>query len=195
MDEIDSEAKWLFRQAVADVQPIGQPSAAPKQSQQSHIQKKQAKKKAFRRLKQKKHALDIDALDSWEADPDALDHSHAVDRQTALFFARAECDPQFLKRLRQGRFRIQASLDLHGMTASQATEALTRFLQEATYYGETQLLIVHGKGHNASDRAPVLKNLVNQFLPACPNVLAFCSARAAQGGLGSVYVKLRKPPT
>jgi DNA-nicking Smr family endonuclease len=52
--------------------------------------------------------------------------------------------------------------------------------------------VVHGKGLNSKDQAPVLKNLVDRLLRQRGDVLAFRSARAGDGGIGAVLVLLRR---
>jgi DNA-nicking Smr family endonuclease len=50
--------------------------------------------------------------------------------------------------------------------------------------------IVHGKGLSSPGREPVLKKLVLGWLSQRSEVLAFCQARAAEGGAGAVIVLL-----
>jgi DNA-nicking Smr family endonuclease len=52
------------------------------------------------------------------------------------------------------------------------------------------LRIVHGKGLRSPGREPVLKKLVLGWLAQHREVLAFCQARAAEGGAGAVIVLL-----
>jgi len=53
------------------------------------------------------------------------------------------------------------------------------------------LRIVHGKGLRSPGREPVLKELVRNWLANRPEVLAYCQARAADGGAGAVIVLLK----
>ena len=48
-----------------------------------------------------------------------------------------------------------------------------------------------GKGLGSKDRQPVLKGKVRKWLMQRDEVIAFCSARAADGGSGAVVVLLR----
>jgi DNA-nicking Smr family endonuclease len=98
------------------------------------------------------------------------------------------------RRLRQGLFRPQAELDLHGLTSHIAQRALVRFVTHASTNGLRHLLIVHGKGYRSDQGLPILKNLVCHWLANCPQVLAFCSARPEDGGTGAVYVLLQAQP-
>ena len=54
------------------------------------------------------------------------------------------------------------------------------------------VLIIHGKGSRNSSNAPILKNAVNEQLRRLDAVLAFCSALSEDGGVGALYVMLKK---
>lgn len=110
-----------------------------------------------------------------------------------LLFKRDGVQHKLMKKLRQGRYRIDAELDLHGLTVSQARQTLVRFLHECQHHNNRAVRIIHGKGLGSAHRGPVLKNSINKWLPQRLEVLAFCSATAADGGTGAVYVLLRKP--
>jgi DNA-nicking Smr family endonuclease len=58
--------------------------------------------------------------------------------------------------------------------------------------GYTCVRIVHGKGLRSGPNGPVLKQRVDQWLRRFEAVLAFVSARQADGGTGAVYVLLKK---
>ena len=104
-------------------------------------------------------------------------------------------DPRILGRLRRGEFAYQAFLDLHGMTAAAAREAVERFVSSAQASGYRCILIVHGRGHNSKDQVPVLKERLKGWLARGRIgrlILAFTSARPADGGAGALYVLLRR---
>lgn len=104
-------------------------------------------------------------------------------------------DRRLVRRLRNGDFAYQSHLDLHGMTAPLAREAVDRFLTRAQQRGERCVLIIHGRGLNSKDQMPVLKHrLANWLARGAWNrlVLAFTSARPCDGGAGALYVLLRR---
>lgn len=104
-------------------------------------------------------------------------------------------DQMILNRLRAGGFSPEAHLDLHGLNAMQAFEALRGFLRSAWYKGLRNVLIVPGRGRNSPFGMPVLREKLQTWLTQEPFkrvVLAFCTARPHDGGPGSVYVLLRK---
>ena len=109
-----------------------------------------------------------------------------------LLFKRDGVQHKLMKKLRQGRYRIDAELDLHGLTVNQARQALAQFLNECQQHNSRAVRIIHGKGLGSAHRGPVLKNSINKWLPQRHEVLAFCSAMPADGGTGAVYVLLRK---
>jgi DNA-nicking Smr family endonuclease len=104
-------------------------------------------------------------------------------------------DPRILKRLRNGEFAYQAILDLHGMSAAAARVEVEQFIMGASAAGHRGLLIVHGRGHGSKDNVPVLKDRLKSWLARGRigrSILAFTSARSADGGTGALYVLLRR---
>ncbi|MCA1799216.1 MAG: Smr/MutS family protein [Xanthomonadaceae bacterium] len=97
-----------------------------------------------------------------------------------------------LRKLRRGHFRIDRNLDLHGHTSATAKVEVADFLRSAREEGMTCVRIVHGKGHGSREGRAVLKHRVANWLMHHAGVLAFVSARPAEGGTGAVLVLLRK---
>lgn len=108
-----------------------------------------------------------------------------------LVYLRAGLQRRVLRRLRRGYYRVTAELDLHGMTATTAHQALTRFLSHCRRRDYRCVRIVHGKGRRSSNRGPILKGKVDRWLRQRAEVLAFCSARPVDGGTGALYVLLQ----
>lgn len=96
----------------------------------------------------------------------------------------------WLRDLRRGRWVTQSKLDLHGMNRDQARNAVVVFLSECQLHGYRCVRVVHGKGLSSPGREPVLKKLVLGWLSQRREVLAFCQARAAEGGAGAAVVLL-----
>jgi DNA-nicking Smr family endonuclease len=104
-------------------------------------------------------------------------------------------DHRLLKKLRLGTFAVQAHLDLHGKTRIEARQTVEGFVLESRQRGHRCVLIIHGRGHNSKDQIPVLKQGLRVWLQRgriARSVLAFCSARSSDGGVGAVYVLLRR---
>lgn len=108
-----------------------------------------------------------------------------------LSYLREGHSPKLLRRLKRGQFSIQAEVDLHHMNAAAATAAILELLEEAHAEGWRCIRIVHGKGLRSRPGGPVLKGLTDRLLRRRNDVLAFASARPAQGGTGAAIVLLR----
>ncbi|MDA0651785.1 MAG: Smr/MutS family protein [Proteobacteria bacterium] len=106
----------------------------------------------------------------------------------------ADVDSRTMDRLRRGRLRPEARLDLHGMTQDKAHRALNLFIAEAQSSGVRSIIIITGKGR-ISEGGGVLRNQVPQWLNAPgirPSILAFSPAQPKDGGAGALYVLLRR---
>lgn len=108
-----------------------------------------------------------------------------------LSFAKSGLQIRVLRKLRRGEMKIEAQLDLHGLTLEQAHHALDLFLEQSIKLQRRCVIIIHGKGRGGKTTHPVLKNQVNNWLRQYANVLAFCTAKPADGGTGAVYVLLK----
>ena len=104
-------------------------------------------------------------------------------------------DARIVRRLRKGHYSIQAHVDLHGHTREEAKKELLRFIEESHRKGHRHVLVVHGRGLHSKDQIPVLKQGLRVWLSTgriSRHVLAFTSAQQHDGGLGAVYVLLRR---
>lgn len=120
------------------------------------------------------------------------DYVEMLDAHYLLEFKRPGVQHGVFRKLKQGKYPQDARLDLHRMTVEVARKEVFAFINEAQAYDIRSLIIVHGKGsHGESDKA-LLKSYVNKWLPDMEAVQAYCSARPHHGGVGAVYVLLRK---
>lgn len=110
-----------------------------------------------------------------------------------VFFARPGLPRPVLRKLKRGAYRIHSELDLHGLNALQARDALNEFLQECVRERYTCVRIVTGKGKRSDDGRPVLKPKVARWLRKRDEVLAYSTARPVDGGSGALYVLLAPP--
>lgn len=106
-------------------------------------------------------------------------------------FLRPGVSRQTLRRLRRGYWKIEAQLDLHGLTREEARLALVAFMDASGESGKRCVRVIHGKGFGSQNREPVLKTRIGGWLSQREDVLAFCQARPAEGGSGAVLVLLR----
>ncbi|MFA6264262.1 MAG: Smr/MutS family protein [Pseudolabrys sp.] len=100
----------------------------------------------------------------------------------------------------RGKHEIDARLDLHGLTQSEAHHALLRFLRAASARDARLVLVITGKGRTASSdeggrERGVLRRQVPQWL-SLPEfrdyVVGFEDAHIAHGGEGALYVRVRR---
>jgi DNA-nicking Smr family endonuclease len=106
---------------------------------------------------------------------------------------RAGVSPDVVRKLRRGLFSVDAKLDLHGMRAEEARDAMERFLREKRARGERCVLVVHGKGDHSPGRQGVLRGEIAAWLSqgaASVHVEAFSTAQPEDGGEGAAYVLL-----
>ncbi|MES2204788.1 MAG: Smr/MutS family protein [Pseudomonadota bacterium] len=110
-----------------------------------------------------------------------------ISPESYLFQANSSLGPKIIRKLKQGNYVLEATLDLHGYILSQAEDTLEEFIQECLEDSLRCVLIIHGKGSQA-----ILKNHVNDYLQYHSQVLAFCSAKSKDGGTGAIYALLKK---
>ena len=167
----------LFRKAMGDVRPIKQVKRiSPEKSRPSPRPRQQ-------------ELDDQQVLEDMLSDPADLSEVETGDE---LVFCRNGVQHKTFKKLRRGDFAQEAELDLHGKTVDEARTAIVSFLHECRQYKLRCVRIIHGKGHGSFNKQPVLKTHVNHWLQQRDEVLAFCSARPADGGTGAMYVLLKK---
>jgi DNA-nicking Smr family endonuclease len=170
----------LFRRSIGEVAPLPSPDKVlpgmprPLPIPRQHLADEQA-------------ALKESLSDEFNVDT-------LLDTDEALSYARNGIGPDTLRKLRRGHWVIQSQLDLHGMRRDEAREALGEFLRAALRRGQRCVRIIHGKGLGSVNREPVLKNKVRAWLVQKEEVIAFCQARAADGGSGALVVLLKATP-
>jgi DNA-nicking Smr family endonuclease len=107
----------------------------------------------------------------------------------------APLDRRAKQKLARGTQAIDAKIDLHGRTQSEAHAALLRFLHRAQANGAKTALVITGKGGNRDSERGVLKRQVPMWL-ALPEfrglVVGFGSAAIGHGGEGALYVRVRR---
>jgi len=134
-------------------------------------------------------ADDEAALQESLSDEFSIDTLLQIDED--LSFVRGGIGPDVLRKLRGGGWVTQDQLDLHGLRTDQAREALSQFVRDSMKRGMRCVRIIHGKGLGSLGKKPVLKNKVRNWLVQKDEVLAFCQARAADGGSGALMVLLK----
>ncbi len=96
--------------------------------------------------------------------------------------------------MKRGRLPVEATLDLHGHTQDEAHAALGAFLAAAEARALRCVLVITGKGLTKVTGG-VLRNQVPRWLNEPANrarILAFDYAQPKHGGLGALYVLMRR---
>jgi DNA-nicking Smr family endonuclease len=170
----------LFQRAMSDVLPLGWSNNPLPTSLAVETQNPQGKEEGLRLLAEFANRLGtVDMVASGEYIEGA---THA--RGHLL-----------LEYLRTGHFAVQAHLDLHGLTVSQARHTLETFLRQSLHLDYGCVRIVHGRGRHSCDGHAVLKTQLQKWLSSrriARYVVAYTSARMCDGGGGALYVLLRK---
>lgn len=115
--------------------------------------------------------------------------------------APVQMDQKAFGRLRRGKLKPEARIDLHGMTLAQAHPSLTGFILRSASVGHRLVLVITGKGKQRDDGNPiptrfgVLRHQVPQWLSMAPLgglVLQVTESHIRHGGQGAYYVYLRR---
>ena len=173
---ITDEERAIFRAYTKGIQPLKDSTQALEPA---------PKKRAMPHINIHQPSREIPRLEVSDTVP-------SVEPEDTLQFVRSGVQHRAIQKMRRGDIHIDAELDLHGMNLDRAEEQLSSFLMRAIAAEYRCVLVVHGKGAHRETPYPILKNKVNQWLRAHPDVLAFCSANPFQGGAGAVYVLLRR---
>jgi DNA-nicking Smr family endonuclease len=148
-------------------------------------------------LKRRRARRDAQEAGRTPSKPPPLLHSHAVPARAAPKAPPPlmPIDRRLKQRLARGQIEIDARLDLHGRTLSEAHAALLRFLHRAQGDGARTVLVITGKGGDTGGGRGVLRRQVPLWL-ALPelrtHVLAVEEAHIAHGGAGALYVRMRR---
>ncbi len=126
-------------------------------------------------------------------DPEALsiDHAPMLKPDDMLEFKRDGVQDGVYRKLRLGKYPIQAHLDLHRKTLKEGRSEVIQFIRQCMAMDIRTLLIVHGRGERSNPPA-LMKSFVSHWLTQISEVQCAHSAQRLHGGTGAVYVLLRK---
>lgn len=175
----------LFRQQMGDVKPL------------KTVQRVALKKQPESPLAQAAARAAAMAERTLDSNPLGVDYVELLDPYYPLEFKRAGVQTGVFRRLKQGKYAQEARLDLHRMTVERARQEVFEFIRQSCLYGLRTVMIVHGKGQHtvpgqSEKNQALLKSYVHKWLPELEDVQAYCSAQPRDGGVGAVYVMLRK---
>lgn len=86
--------------------------------------------------------------------------------------------------MRQRQLNFKQEIDVRGMRADEALQAVTYFMDDAVQFGASRLRILHGTGQG------ILKTLIRQQLDANPSVKKYADEDVRFGGAGITVVDL-----
>lgn len=122
----------------------------------------------------------------------STEYIEMFDPFAVLTFRRDGVQNGVFRKLKQGRYSFDACLDLHKKGVDQARKEVYEFIKEACKYDLRTVMILHGKGDRNKEQPALLKSFTAKWLTEIPEVLAYHSAQQRQGGVGAVYILLRK---
>ena len=121
-----------------------------------------------------------------------------VDRLAA---APVNMDNKSFGKMKRGKLKPEARIDLHGMTMAEAHPELVSFILGSQSIGRRLVLVITGKGKDRDDGGPIptrqgiLRHQVPQWLalpPLSQAILQVTPAHLKHGGHGAYYVYLRR---
>ena len=118
-----------------------------------------------------------------------------------LSAAPVNMDHKSFGKMKRGKLKPEARIDLHGMTVAEAHPELVAFILGSQSLGRRLVLVITGKGKDRDDGGPiptrhgVLRHQVPQWLalpPLAQAILQVTPAHLKHGGHGAYYVYLRR---
>ncbi|MCP4009207.1 MAG: hypothetical protein GY726_06810 [Proteobacteria bacterium] len=175
-----------FKQAMRDVRPLkkGATATTPALRQPNRTLRAQIQNRALQ------SAAQMDETEARQNNSSNGGQSHEPG-DDKLFFLRNGVQKKILRELKKGtRYRVQDSLDLHGLTQLQARHEIDAAFHDLAPDQLNCLLIIHGKGLHSTSGA-TLKEFTASYLKTLPAVKAYCSAQQRDGGSGALYVLVK----
>ncbi len=181
--DLSREDRDLWRHVTRDATPLKKREPAPRAAPEPAAEAPEAKPKTAKPAQIERAAPRPAPPAPVKPAAPALAHGRAagVDRRRA-------------QRLTRGQLPVEAALDLHGHTQDQAHAALERFLSEVQARGLRCVLVITGRG-TTKEAGGVLRAQVPRWLNEPANrarILAFDYAQPKDGGLGALYVLIRR---
>jgi DNA-nicking Smr family endonuclease len=102
---------------------------------------------------------------------------------------------RFLPLLRNGLYSIQGQIDLHGYNRVEAQIVVEDYITKMARSRSCCIKIIHGRGINSPTDKATLKENLQRLLSTrrmARYVVAYASAPVCDGGVGAVYVLLRR---
>ncbi len=193
--ELSSEDRGLFRRLAGAVERVDtrnrrMPEASPQAL--THLERlKGTPHKRAERSDRSAQGQPVDDAQAGTTDHGLSDAdvSHLL-RDDGTAFLRPGVGLDVLVRIAQGFWRLEANLDLHGLSVEQARPRLAAFVTQCVAYEARCVRIVTGKGYGSVQGQSVLRDRVRSWLVGLPEVRAFAQAPEREGGAGAIVVLL-----
>lgn len=175
------EDKDLFAEQMQDVMPLVSPRTESRQGWQGASEEQLQRRRA------------AEAFPEEDQDHNFLTLSEVAARQPleVLEWKQDGVQHAVFSKLRRGGYALEYELDLHQKTVKEAQQAVFQLFQNARAKNWRCVLISHGKGQRSATPGR-LKSYVARWLVDHPDVIAYSSAQRHHGGVGSVYVLVKK---
>lgn len=172
MTDISQDDVLLWQQTVADVQKIKKTNRAGTKTQKKSLKKTPS-----------------------ETVPLGKNFKHNLELNT-----HADIDAQTFKRFKKEKFKIEATLDLHGLTIDKAYDAVYHFIVSSYNQNKRVVLIITGKGleHKEQDIFSPIGSLKQSVPTWLQNdemknmILSYTHPTPKLGGSGALYILLRR---
>lgn len=181
MSESPNDELSFFEQ-MQDVTPLGSVNKIDIDSKHTETLSQRLKREAL----EKQVALDDNGLSVQSVNP--------VDPYDFITYKQDGVQEGVYKKLRLGKYQIDSRLSLRQMKFDDARLSLFNTIMDCHKQGIRTLLVDHGLGINSKPFPAFMKSYVNQWLQEIEAVIAFHTALKQHGGVGSVYVLLKKSP-
>lgn len=126
----------------------------------------------------------------------------AIDPMKALDRSSNTMDRKSYDRLRKGKIRPDAKIDLHGMTVAEAHSKLNGFIHRSYAAHKRLVLVITGKGKRDNDEHSIMPDRIGKLRHSVPHwlnmpnlkpmILEITPAHQKHGGGGAYYVYLRR---
>jgi DNA-nicking Smr family endonuclease len=171
-----------FFEEMQDVKPLAASNKAQLNSKGQETLAQRLKREAL----EKQVALDDNGL--------SVEYVEPVDPHDFISYKQDGIQEGVYKNLRLGKYDIDSRLVLKHLHFDDARLTIYNTLQECHERGIRCVLIDHGIGLHSKPFPAFMKSYVNQWLREMNMVIAFHTALKQHGGLGAVYVLLKKHP-
>lgn len=180
----------FFRNQFADIKPLKKTGRVQleKSPRLSDKQRDMARQRAVEDSGSEAKYASSDTVHAVVSD----DYVERLNPHDPVSFKRPGIQDAVFKKMRLGKYPIEGRLDLHRKKVAQAKKEVYELIADGMRLDLRCLLIVHGKGDRKTEEQATLKSYVAKWLKEIPEVMAYHSAMPQHGGVGAVYVMLRK---